>query len=204
VKRLYFLAAIAAMQIILGSFTMLGAAQPVRMSQDVFIPSGAYYPFDFGILGTGRLSGSLSERQGLSLDFFVFDDRGYASFRDGSNAVPPLFEQSGTTIVFNLDLPGSGEYHAVAADSASRQERRVYLDLVVVGLKPIESVVAVIVLAGGLALVGAALMLSVWSSRQAPQAPSGSPDPPSDPSPDPLPDPREAAQEPADDNTRLY
>src|SRR5207245_9924509 len=78
-----------------------------------------------------------------------------------------------------------------------------------------ETVVALIVLVGGLALVGATLMLSVWSwrrARAAPAAPTPSPDPSSDPFPDPplepLPDPssdpQEAAPDPPDDNTRIY
>jgi len=85
----------------------------------------------------------------------------------------------------------------------------------VFGLKPTETIVAVIVLVGGLALVGAALMLSVWSWRRSPSVskPSTQPpvdpslDPPSDPSPDPSPDPPPVAQEPQDppdDNTRIY
>src|SRR5207249_4816893 len=83
---------------------LLGAAQPVRLSQDVLVQAGTYYHFEFGILGTGRLSGNLSELQDRSFDLFVFDDAGYASFRDGSNTVAPLLERSGTRIVFNLSL----------------------------------------------------------------------------------------------------
>jgi hypothetical protein len=60
VKRLYFLLAVASLQIIVGSITILDAAQPVRISQPVFVPSGAYYHFDFGILGAGRLSANVS------------------------------------------------------------------------------------------------------------------------------------------------
>src|SRR5438552_5676997 len=97
VKRLYFLAAIAVLQILVGSILLLGAAQPVRLSQDVLVQAGTYYHFEFGILGTGRLSGNLSELQDRSFDLFVFDDAGYASFRDGSNAVAPLLQRPPTT-----------------------------------------------------------------------------------------------------------
>jgi hypothetical protein len=208
VKRLYVLAAIAALQIILGSFTILGAAQPVRMSQDVLVPSGTYYLYEFGVLGSGRVSGNLSELRGQSFDLFVFDDAGYASFRDGSNTVAPVFEANGTTIVFDVSLPGSGNYHVVAVNLPAKQELQIHLSLVVVGLKTNEAIVAVIVLVGGLALLGASLMLSVWAWRRAPAAPVPSADPPSDPptdSPaDPIPDPQGAMQDPSDDNTRIY
>ncbi len=95
-KRLYFLAAIAVLQILVGSILLLGAAQPVRLSQDVLVQAGTYYHFEFGILGTGRLSGNLSELQDRSFDLFVFDDAGYASFRDGSNTVAPLLSAART------------------------------------------------------------------------------------------------------------
>jgi len=85
---------------------------------------------------------------------------------------------------------------------------------VVVGLKTGETIVALIVLVGGLALVGATLMLSVWSWRRGRSAPAPTPapdaaadpfpDPPLDPLPDPLPEPQEAAQDPPNDNTRIY
>ena len=214
-KRLYFLAAVATLQIVLGSLTMFQAAQPVRMADNVLVTSGDYYSFEVGILGDGRLRGNLSEIRGHSFDVFVFDERGYASFRDGSNAVPPLFHQHGTTIQVDQSLPGGGSYYVVAVDLPAREDLQVHLDLVVFGLKPTETIVAVIVLVGGLALVGAALMLSVWSWRRSPsvskpstQAPMDpSLDPPSDPSPDPSPDPPPVAQEPQDppdDNTRIY
>lgn len=203
-KRLYFLVAIAAVQILLGSLTMLQAAQPVRTSQDVFVPPGTHYRFEIGILGTGWLSGNLSERQGRAFDLFVFDDRGYASFRDGSNAVPPLFMQEGTRITFDLNLPGSGAYYVVAVDLPAQQELRVHLDLIVVGLKPGETTVALIVLVGGLALLGASLMLSVWSWRRGVPAHEASPVPPSDPAIDPPSSAQEPAQDPPDDNTRIY
>ena len=214
-KRLYFLAAVATLQIVLGSLTMFQAAQPVRTADNVLVTSGDYYSFEVGILGDGRLRGNLSEIRGHSFDVFVFDERGYASFRDGSNAVPPLFHQHGTTIQVDQSLPGGGSYYVVAVDLPAREDLQVHLDLVVFGLKPTETIVAVIVLVGGLALVGAALMLSVWSWRRSPSVskPSTQPpvdpslDPPSDPSPDPSPDPPPVAQEPQDppdDNTRIY
>jgi hypothetical protein len=208
VKRLYVLAGIAALQIILGSFTILGAAQPVRMSQDILVPSGTYYLYEFGILGSGRVSGNLSELQGQPFDLFVFDDAGFASFRGGSNTVAPLFEANGTTIVFGLSLPGSGGYHVVAVNLPAKQELQIHLSLVVVGLKTDEAIVAVIVLVGGLALLGASLMLSVWAWRRGPAAAVPSADPPSD-SPmdgpaDPIPDPQGAPPNPSDDNTRIY
>ncbi len=209
-KRIKFLVAIAALQILVGSLTILGAAQPVRTSQDVVVPDGTYYHFEFGILGTGRLTGNLSELQGRSFDVYVFDDAGYVSFRDGSNTAAPLFEQSGTSIVFEMNLAGSKEYHVVAVDSPTRLLLQVHVDLVVVGLKTEGTLLAIIVLVGGLALLAASLMLSVWAWRRAPPAPAPSPDPapdpPSDPQPDPAfdPAPHEAAPDPPDDNTRIY
>jgi len=214
VKRTYFLVAIASLQIILGSITLIGAAQPVRTTQNVVVLSEAYFLYDFGILGTGRLSGNLTELNGQSFHLFVFDDAGFTSFRDGSNTVAPLFEQSGTNIMFSMNLTGSGQYHVVAVDVPQRRELQIHLDLVVVGLKTGEAIVALIVLVGGLALVGATLMLSVWSWRRARSAPAPAPasdtpsdpfpDPPLDPLPDPLPEPQEPAQDPPDDNTRIY
>jgi hypothetical protein len=215
VKRTYFLVAIASLQILLGSITLIGAAQPVRMTENVVVLQGNYYLFEFGILGTGRLSGNLSELQGLSFTLFVFDDAGYASFRDGSNSVAPLYQQSGTRIVFAMNLTGSGQYHVVAVDVPQKRELQLQLDFVVLGLKTWETIVALIILVGGLALVGATLMLSVWSwrrARAAPASPAPSPDPTSDPFPDPplepVPDPssdpQEATPDPPDDNTRIY
>lgn len=203
-KRLYFLVAVATLQIILGSFTLLQAAQPIRASQDVLVPFGAYHLFEFGILGTGRLSGNLSEFQGRPFDLFVFDGNGYAAFRAGTTPVSPLFRQEGTSIVFDIDLPGSGTYHVVAVDYPARNELRVHLELTVVGLKPSETVVALIVLAGGLALVGASLMLSVWAWRHAPPPAATSPDSTSDPSPDSAPSRPEPAHLSRDDDTRIY
>ncbi len=214
-KRTYFLVAIAILQIILGSVTLIGAAQPVRISQPALVPTGTYYLFEFGILGSGHLTGNLSEIQGRTFELYVFDDAGYASFRDGSNSVAPLFEQSGTRVMFSMNLTGSGQYHVVAVDVPQKRELQLQLDFVVLGLKTGETIVALIVLVGGLALVGATLMLSVWSwrrARAAPAAPAPSsdpasdpfPDPPLEPLPDPSPDPQGAAQDPPDDNTRIY
>ena len=171
---------------------ILAAAAPVRTSQDVLVPSGAYHHFEFGILGTGRLSGNLFELQGRSFDLFVFDERGYASFRDGSNALPPLFVQNGTTILFDLNLAGSGQYHVVVVDFPARREIQVHLDLVVAAMKTGETILAVVVLVGGLALLGATLMMSVWTWRRSP------------PAPDPSSGPQDATQDPRDDNTRIY
>jgi hypothetical protein len=204
VKRLYFLVGIAAAQILLGSLTMLHAAEPIRMSQDVAVRSGSYYGFEFGFVGTGWLSGNLSELEGRPFDLLVFDDRGYASFRDGSNSVPSLFEANGTAILFDLTLPGWGAYYVVAVDLPARQNLQVHLDLIVGGLKPIETIVALIVLAGGLALLGASLTLSVWSWRQAPPAPAASADLSSDPSPDSAPGAQDPVADPHDDKTRIY
>lgn len=211
-KRVYFLVAIAVLQIIAGSLLLLGAAQPVRMSPDVLVSSGTYYHVDFGILGTGQMSGNLSELQSRSFDLFVFDDPGYASFRDGSNSLPPLFEKSGTHIVFDLGLAGPANYHVVVVGSPTRQQLQVHFDLTVVGLKTGDTLLALVVLVGGLALMAASLMLSVWAWRRALSAPAPTsepaPDPASDPvadpAPDPSPDPPEVPQNPPDDNTRIY
>src|SRR5207244_1593154 len=87
-KRIYFLVAIAVLQIIAGSFLLLGAAQPVRMSPDVLVPSGTYYHVEFGILGTGQMSGNLSELQSRYFDLFGLDAPGYASFPHGPISEP--------------------------------------------------------------------------------------------------------------------
>lgn len=203
-KRLYFLVAVATLQIILGSLTLLQAAQPLRTSQDVFVQFGEYHLFEFGILGTGRLSGNLSEFQGRPFDLFVFDDNGYAAFRAGTTPVSPLFQQEGTNIEFDFDLPGSGTYHVVAVDYPAQRELHVHFDISVVGLKPTETIVALIILGGGLALVGAALMLSVWAWRHAPPPAVASPDPLPDGSSDPAPGNPKSAQNPRDDDTRIY
>src|SRR5437899_9514266 len=186
------------------------------MTQNVVVLADNYYLFEFGILGTGRLSGNLSGLPVLSVTLFVFNDAGYASFRDGSNSAAPLFEQSGTRVMCAMNLTGAGQYHVVAVDVPQKRELQLQLDFVVLGLKTGETIVALIVLVGGLALVGATLMLSVWSwrrARAAPATPAPSPDPASDPFPDPplepvpdpSPDPQEAAADPPnDDNTRIY
>src|SRR2546430_4761604 len=167
-----------------------------------------YHNDDFGILGTGQMSGNLSELQSQSFDVFVFDDASYASFRDGSNSLPPLFEKSGTHIVFDLGLAGSGNYHVVIVGSPTRQPLQVHVDLTVVGLKTGDTLLALVVLVGGMALMAASLMLSVWAWRRALSAPGPTsepaPDPSSDPASDPAADPPEAPQVPPDDNTRIY
>ena len=215
-KRIYFLVAVAVLQIIAGSLLLVGAAQPVRISPNVVVLSGEYYHVEFAILGTGQMSGNLSELQSRSFDVFVFDDPGYASFRDGSNSLPPLFEKSGTNIAFDLGLAGSGNYHVVIVGSPTRQQLQVHVDLTVVGLKTGDALLALVVLVGGLALMAASLMLSVWAWRRALSAPGPTsepaPDPASDPASDPVadpapgptPDPPEAPQVPRDDNTRIY
>jgi hypothetical protein len=216
VKRLYVLGAIAALQIVLGSLTLLGAAQPVRMSQEVLTPSGGYYEYGFGILGPGRLSGNFSELDRQSVELLVLDDPGYTAFRGGSTSFTPLFNQTGITIGFDVSLPGSGQYHVVAVSVPTRQALQVSIDLVVVGLKTDETVIAIIVLVGGEALVAASLMLSVSSWRRAGSARTSSADsssdPPlnsaSDPAPDPpapsSSDPQDSVQDPPDDDTRIY
>lgn len=203
-KRLYVLVAIASLQIILGSVLILQAAQPVRVSQDAFVAAGESYHFEFGILGSGRLTGNLSELQGRPFDLFVFDDPGYASFRDGSNAVAPLFKQDGTDMVFDVTLPSPGPYHVIAVDLPTRGELRVHVDLAVLGLKPTETIVALIVLAGGLALVAASLMLSVWAWRRGPPAANVSAGRSRDSSPNQAPDAQPSAEDPPGDDTRIY
>src|SRR5213596_2117868 len=183
-KRVYFLVAIAILQIIAGSLLLLGAAQPVRISTDIVVQSGMYHQDEFGILGTGQMSGNLSELQGQSFDVFVFDDPGYASFRDGSNSLPPLFEKSGTHIVFDFGLAGPGNYHVV-----------------IVGCL-------------GLMAASLMLSVGAWRRALSAPAPTSepAPDPASDPAsdpvadtaPDPAPDPPAAPQDPPDDNTRIY
>src|SRR5256885_5376769 len=117
-KRIYFLVAVAVLQMIAGSLLLVGAAQPVRISPNVVVLSGEYYHVDFAILGTGQMSGNLSELQSQSFDVFVFDDPGYASFRDGSNSLPPLFEKSGTNIAFDL---GGNEFEPSRNDARSEE-----------------------------------------------------------------------------------
>ena len=213
-KRLYFLAAIAALQIIIGSILILAAAQPVRTSENVLVQSGSYYHFEFGILGTGGLSGNFSELHSPPLTFtlFVLDDGGFASFRDGAIPASPLFRQDGTSVRFDLTLPGSGQYHVVAVNLPARQKLQLHADVTAMGLKTGDAIVAVIVLVGGLALVAASLMLSVWawrrgrSSRPVPPEPSmdPAPDPPSDPPQASVPEPPGDPQDPPDDGTRIY
>lgn len=203
-KRLYLLVTIASLQIILGSLLILQAAQPVRASQDALVAPGEYYHFEFGVLGSGRLSGNLSELQGRPFDLFLFDDPGYASFRDGSNAVPPLFQQAGTDIVFDVTVPGPGPYHLIAVDLPSRGELRVHLEFAVLGLKPMDTIVALIVLLGGLSLMAASLMLSVSATRRGPPAAKASAEPSRDSSADLGLAAQPSGEDPPDDDTRIY
>jgi len=191
VKRTYFLIAIAVLQLVVGSITIYGAAVPVQMSQDVRISTGGFHHLQFGILGAGRLAGNLTELQGRSFDLFVFDDRGFSSFVDASNSVPPLFTQNGSNVLFGFDLPGSGEYHMVLVDFPARGALQLHLEIVVTGLKTGETILAIIVLAGGLTLLGASLMMSVWSWRGGSPALDSASEPP------------ERAKDPSDD-TRIY
>src|SRR5207245_11384257 len=117
----------------------------------------------FSMLVTRRLCVLMSCLPCLSFVLFVCYDSWSASLLDCANAVAPLLERSGTRFVFNLTLPGSGQYHVVAVDVPAQQELQVHLNLVAVGLKTGDAVVAIIVLVGGLALVAASLMPSVWS-----------------------------------------
>src|SRR5436853_173071 len=144
-----------------------------------------YHQDEFGILGTGQMSGNLSELQSQSFDVFVFDDPGYASFRDGSNSLPPLFEKSGTHIVFDFGLAGPGNYHVVIVGSPTRQPLQVHVELTVVGLKTGDTLLALVVLVGGLGLMAASLMLSVGAWRRALTAPAPTPEPPPDPAREP-------------------
>src|SRR3989442_1740328 len=134
------------------------------------------------------------------------------TLRAGAIPASPLFRQDGTSVRFDLTLPGSGQYHVVAVNLPGRQELQLHADVTAMGLKTGDAIVAVIVLVGGLALVAASLMLSVWAWRRGrsaspvPPQPSmdPAPDSPSDPPQDPVPDPPGDPQDPPDDNTRIY
>src|SRR5207245_10152250 len=80
-KRIYFLVAVAVLQIIAGSLLLVGAAQPVRISPTLVVLSGEYYHVEFAILGTGQMSGHLPELQSRSFAVVIFGDLGYACFR---------------------------------------------------------------------------------------------------------------------------
>src|SRR5437763_15739840 len=95
---------------------MFQAAQPVRMADNVLVTSGDYYSFEVGILGDGRLNGNLSAIRGHPLHVLVFAERGYASPRDGPNAVPPLFHQHGPTLQVDPSIPGGASYYVVAVE----------------------------------------------------------------------------------------
>src|SRR5205823_12825283 len=104
------------------------------------------------------MSGNLSELQSQSFDVFVFDDPGYASFRDGSNSLPPLFEKSGTHIVFDFGLAGPGNYYVVIVGSATRQSLQVHVEFTVVGLISGDTFYAIFLLVGCLGLMASTLI----------------------------------------------
>jgi hypothetical protein len=203
-KRLYFLAAVAIAELLVGSVMFYGAAAPDRTFVDVTIVSGADYHKEFDILGTGRLNGNLSELQGRTFDLFVFDAPGFASYRDGSGVVPPLFTQNGTSFVFGVNLTGSGPFHVVVVDFPARGALNVHVDLVVLGLKTGGTILAAVVIVGGLALVGASLMMSVWGWRHSPPVPKASSNPTSGTTDPPGDDPQSASADPPDDDTKIY
>src|SRR5439155_1016623 len=120
---------------------------------------------------------------------------------------PPLFEKSGTHIVFDFGLAGPGNYHVVIVGSPTRQPLQVHVELTVVGLKTGDTLLALVVLVGGLGLMAASLMLSVGAWRRALSAPAPTsepaPDPASDPASDPWPGAQEATQDTPDDKPRV-
>ncbi len=197
-KRTYFLVAIGLVQLLIGSILLLGAAAPIHTSGDVHILSGSYHHFEFNVDGSGLLTGNVSDTQGRAFDLLVFDDLGYASFLDGSNAVPPLLTERGTEILVGLNLTKSGQYHVVVGDFPSRGELQVDIDLYVTGLRTGAAIVAMIVLAGGLALVAATLIISVWSTHHPPAVRAVPASDPSSSRPNSTQDP------PANDDTRVY
>ena len=203
-KRTYFLVGIAAVQLVVGTYMMYDAAAPVHTAEDVFVGSGGYHHREFGILGQGRMIGNLSELQGRSFDLFVFDDSGYSSFLAGPGNVTPLFAANGTNITFDLDLAGGGQYHVVLVDEPARGELRVRLDFVVAGLKTNPTISALVVLVGGLALVGATLMLSVWAWRRDPSVPKSVAAPPGVPGDAAQDAPQDPPHRSTDDDTRIY
>src|SRR3989304_6704344 len=60
-RRIYFLAAIALAQLLVGVVMAYGAAAPARESGDVFVAAGNFHPFEFGLPGQGRVSGGGGE-----------------------------------------------------------------------------------------------------------------------------------------------
>src|SRR3972149_1295866 len=195
-RRIYFLAAIALAQLLVGVVMTYDAAAPVRESGDVFVAAGNFHHFEFGLLGQGRLSGSVWELQNRSFDVFVFDDLGYLSFLAGAGGGSPP--------------PPPPRTHGPTGAGPAGAELRVPLALVVSGLRTNQTILAIVVLTGGLALIGATLMLSVWAWRKGAPVPQPKPHPADgafDPSPDPLGasvDPLNAPHEPRDDDTRIY
>lgn len=202
-KRIYFLVIIGALQIIVGSIMTLGAAEPIRKSGDIVIGPGGHYHEQFSILGSGHLSGNFSERNARSFDFLLFDDRGYASYAAGDGTVSPIESKSGHNITVSLNLTNAGTYHLVLGRSGGTQDLYVNLAFVATGLKTNEAVSALIVLAGGLALIGASLTLSVWAWRHGPP-PAAPATPSSTPAPvDPFASPSSPPHNPEDD-TKIY
>src|SRR5207302_9659507 len=125
-------------------------------------------------------------------------------------------EKGGTHLDFDFRLAGAGTYHVRIGGARARQPLQVQVELTVVGVKAGDTLLALVVLVGGLGLMAASLMLSVGAWRRALSAPAPTsepaPDPASDPAsdpvadtaPDPAPDPPAAPQDPPDDNTRIY
>lgn len=191
-KRIYLLVAIGVVELLVGSFMLRGAAEPIHVSEDAIIDAGTNRTRDFSVLGSGRLSGNLHERSDRPFDLLIFDERGYASFLGGSSSVPPLASQSGSNITVDTSLPGSGRYFMVFGDFTGQQTLTVDVELVVTGLKTNDTIFALIVIAGGLALVGASLMMTMSSSHRPPKVTTGSSVAQSVP------------QDPPDDDTRVY
>lgn len=199
-KRVYILVAIGILELLIGSALIRGAAEPFSTSEEFRISSGGYHHIEFGILGTGRLSGNFSERQGRFVDFFVFDERGYSSFLSSSDLVPPLFMQERANVSFDVNLGGSGQYHLVFGDFKGQEGLQIHLELVLIGLQKGGTFLGAAVLVGGLALIAASLMMSGPSSRRLASVPPS----PGVPSNAPSSSPQTASQKPPDDDTRLY
>ncbi len=199
-KRVYVLVAVGILQLVVGSALILQAAEPLSRSEDVLISAGGYYHIEFGILQAGQLSGNFFERQGRSVDFFVFDVSGYSSFLDSSDSVPPLSMLAGTNVSFDVNLAGPGQYHLVFGHFPGREERLIHLNLLEIGLKTSETLLGAVILAGGLALFAASLLMSLPSLRRSPAVPPrpGVPSHPRSSSP------QKIKQDPSKDDTRLY
>ena len=198
-KRVYVLVALGTLALLIGAGLIRNASEPLSTSEDVLITSGGYHHIEFGILGTGQLSVNFSERQGRSVEFFVFDERGYSSFLGRSDFVPPLAMQEGANVTFSVDLAGTGQYHLVFGDFRGREELQVHLDLLVIGLKTSGILRGAVILVGGFALFAALQFSRASPRRVAPVPPS-----PVVPSPSRSSSPQNTTPEPSDDDTRLY